>query len=373
MTERFDHTARSELGRSMVEMLGTLAIMGVLTIGGVAGYRYAINKSNANTILGAVSQMAVTASTELTTQGSLTLPEWKDANGNLSISGAYGVETAQNNDGTFSITVSNMNDEVCERIKGMDWKVPEDVAINDESDVCDQGEANTITFVFSNTLTKKSAPGNAGGESGEDTPDEPETPTCGGTYTGTTETGQGGYAGTITVEESTVRCYCEAKDTVYNTATGQCESKPDSCTSYRDCNNGEYCQFSPSGCEDSDAPTTGTCQSLTECGDSGTYTAADGKTFWMSDYGGSCVPDWWTAKDICGAKGKTMVSLSDIKCNGSTWSCSDNYAKTLGSNLNEYGIWTTDMYDSCSAFLVSLGDGHVYGSYRYYDGDVLCR
>ncbi|MBQ7412775.1 MAG: hypothetical protein IJV07_00665 [Alphaproteobacteria bacterium] len=61
MTERFDHTARPELGRSMVEMLGTLAIMGVLTIGGIAGYRYAINKSNANTILGAVSQMAVTA------------------------------------------------------------------------------------------------------------------------------------------------------------------------------------------------------------------------------------------------------------------------------------------------------------------------
>ena len=40
----------AQSGRSMVEMLGTLAIMGVLTIGGVAGYRYAINKSNANTI-----------------------------------------------------------------------------------------------------------------------------------------------------------------------------------------------------------------------------------------------------------------------------------------------------------------------------------
>ena len=146
----------TELGRSMVEMLGTLAIMGVLTIGGIAGYRYAINKSNANTILNAVSQMAVTASTELTTQGSLTLPEWKDASGNLSISGAFGVETARYDDGAFGIIVSNMNDEVCERIKGMDWKVPEDVAINDESDSCDQGEANKIAFVFSNTLTKKS-------------------------------------------------------------------------------------------------------------------------------------------------------------------------------------------------------------------------
>ena len=52
MTEGGHNTVKSELGRSMVEMLGTLAIMGVLTIGGIAGYRYAINKSNANTILG---------------------------------------------------------------------------------------------------------------------------------------------------------------------------------------------------------------------------------------------------------------------------------------------------------------------------------
>ena len=31
-------------GRSMVEMLGVLAIIGILSIGGVAGYRYAMNK-----------------------------------------------------------------------------------------------------------------------------------------------------------------------------------------------------------------------------------------------------------------------------------------------------------------------------------------
>ena len=143
---------RAQSGRSMVEMLGTLAIMGVLTIGGIAGYRYAINKSNSNTILNAVSQMAVTASTELTTQGSLTLPEWKDASGNLTINGAYGVETERYDDGAFGIVVSNMNDEVCDRIDGMDWKIPEDIVINDESGNCDQGEANKITFVFNNTL-----------------------------------------------------------------------------------------------------------------------------------------------------------------------------------------------------------------------------
>lgn len=38
----------NESGRSMVEMLGVLAIIGVLSIGGIAGYRYAMNKHKAN-------------------------------------------------------------------------------------------------------------------------------------------------------------------------------------------------------------------------------------------------------------------------------------------------------------------------------------
>ena len=43
--------ARNESGRSMVEMLAVLAIIGVLSIGGVAGYGYAINKYRANELM----------------------------------------------------------------------------------------------------------------------------------------------------------------------------------------------------------------------------------------------------------------------------------------------------------------------------------
>ena len=42
---------KNESGRSMVEMLGVLAIAGVLSIGGVAGYNYGINKHRANQVL----------------------------------------------------------------------------------------------------------------------------------------------------------------------------------------------------------------------------------------------------------------------------------------------------------------------------------
>ena len=41
----------SELGRSMIEMLGVLAIIGVLSVGGIAGYSKAMEKFKVNKIL----------------------------------------------------------------------------------------------------------------------------------------------------------------------------------------------------------------------------------------------------------------------------------------------------------------------------------
>ncbi len=53
----------SEIGRSMVEMLGVLAIMGVLTLGGIAGFRSAMQRFRANGIAGLIAEMSVEAQT----------------------------------------------------------------------------------------------------------------------------------------------------------------------------------------------------------------------------------------------------------------------------------------------------------------------
>jgi Tfp pilus assembly protein PilE len=42
---------QNELGRSMVEMLGVLAVIGVLSVGGITGYTYSINKHRANELV----------------------------------------------------------------------------------------------------------------------------------------------------------------------------------------------------------------------------------------------------------------------------------------------------------------------------------
>ena len=47
-----------QFGRSMIEILGVLAIIAVLSIGGLLGYRRAVNNHQANTILDDVNRFA---------------------------------------------------------------------------------------------------------------------------------------------------------------------------------------------------------------------------------------------------------------------------------------------------------------------------
>ncbi len=65
----------NESGRSMVEMLGVLAIIGVLSIGGIAGYTSAMNRYRANEALDIATKYAAIsyagAQTKKTMDGSL--------------------------------------------------------------------------------------------------------------------------------------------------------------------------------------------------------------------------------------------------------------------------------------------------------------
>ena len=54
---------KNESGRSMVEMLGVLAIIGVLSIGGIAGYTMAMNRYRANEIVDTAAKLSVIAMT----------------------------------------------------------------------------------------------------------------------------------------------------------------------------------------------------------------------------------------------------------------------------------------------------------------------
>ena len=52
---------KNEKGRSMVEMLGVLAIIGVLSVGGIYGYTVAMNKYKANEIVQVGNMLSIMA------------------------------------------------------------------------------------------------------------------------------------------------------------------------------------------------------------------------------------------------------------------------------------------------------------------------
>jgi len=60
----------NEQGRSMIEMLGVLAIVGVLSVGGIAGYSKAMNKFKANKFIDQVNQVSTNVRTMFASQRS---------------------------------------------------------------------------------------------------------------------------------------------------------------------------------------------------------------------------------------------------------------------------------------------------------------
>ena len=61
---------RNDSGRSMIEMLGVLAIIGVLSVGGIAGYSKGMRKYRENKAVDQISQILTGVRTFYTNQGS---------------------------------------------------------------------------------------------------------------------------------------------------------------------------------------------------------------------------------------------------------------------------------------------------------------
>ena len=85
--------ADSESGRSMVETLGALAIMGLLAVGGIIGYRYAVDKYRSNELWNNVKWISV----QVMTDGSLQGMSNGDEMMVKSFSGGFGINPEKRN------------------------------------------------------------------------------------------------------------------------------------------------------------------------------------------------------------------------------------------------------------------------------------
>lgn len=65
---------KNETGRSMVEMLGVLAIIGVLSVGGITGYRTAMDRYKANKLINEIQIGLIEMSAQYKATGSYNTP-----------------------------------------------------------------------------------------------------------------------------------------------------------------------------------------------------------------------------------------------------------------------------------------------------------
>ena len=148
----------TESGRSMVEMLGVLAIIGVLSIGAVAGYKFALNKFRANEIIHELDLRALDLSVQITNTNNIINGDLKTSFSNLLV-GQYPAsqKRMQNNSDYFEIKVSDLSDQICRQILH-DYTTPAVILVNEvgyQSDVtlCKTDDLNELRFIYKNDLT----------------------------------------------------------------------------------------------------------------------------------------------------------------------------------------------------------------------------
>ena len=132
-----------QYGRSMIEMLGVLAIVGVLSVGGIAGYSKAMMKFKINKIADQVSQIATNIRTlyaqqttyyGLNTVNAIKMGVTPDELGTgTTLTHAFGREVIinvswsynnPNNHHTFYIGYNGLPKEACISLGTMDWGNP---------------------------------------------------------------------------------------------------------------------------------------------------------------------------------------------------------------------------------------------------------
>lgn len=135
-----------ESGRSMVEMLGTLAIIGVLSIGGIAGYSYGMDKHKANETLQEVRLKAIDILAQFNQRNGegINIDSWEPK---TSTGYTIGLE-----EGTIGIQIEEVEQRVCEFMSdgiANEATVKINTVIYEDNNTpvaC--GEKNTMVFYF---------------------------------------------------------------------------------------------------------------------------------------------------------------------------------------------------------------------------------
>lgn len=386
----------SESGRSMVEMIGTLAIIGVLSIGGIAGYSYGMDKYRANTIMNDVMLRSVDVIAQFDRTGDANLDSWP-----TTTAGGYTIGLENE---TIGIQVDNVPERICEMVfDGMINQATVKIGATEhdaptDDDVC--GDTNTMVFYVDDGVNL-----GAGGQPGDNEPNLCDTVTCrectacnpdsgrcepanenlscgdGGVCESGECVGDGEIAVMAACSEDADcggECYACSGICIFGEKHGQAcadgagvcsyygQCLVGACTSNSDCTGqDQYCADTNDSCTVAHPSKCTTFNYMTrKLTVNGTTQTVLISKDWLT---------WWDADAACRAKGKSLLSVNDLV---SGWDGSSTGFHTptalleaLASELGDYYyIWTKDLTSTsgdCYAFDVGT-DGDVTNFQRYY-------
>ena len=341
---------RVQAGRSMVEMLGVLAVMAIISMVGVKMYTNAMNKHRANELIYEAQKRAtMVASQILSGRNGLSVAGFTDPAGYI-----FGAEANPQNANQFNITITGVDSDVCTQMK---TAIGEKTPIRHIDDNCTKLTFNTDLSSKNNNNPHVCADNRF---------------TCDTT--------------------------CCAEDEICNTSidgTKSCNKLADqSCTSNTWCEKngyvGKFCMLTGNYTAANGAIISGgTCESSTVSAYTFTNNTAnqqDDKTFWIS----STKMSYWAAQNFCLKNNKTLVSYNTLH---TFFSCDKD--KALDSSLqssacdwdkfspqnwqNNHPLaeiyWTAEPKDSSFALLLRTDTYHSLKDHKMNktDGYALCE
>ena len=384
---------QAQEGRSMIEMLGVLAVIGVLSIGGIAGYRWGMDKHVSNQILYEMNlnsaQLAMLLQKGNPEGVTLSLGSPYDDGKFRTVD--YGFEYACGEEASFghdckfidetiySMTATGLPKRVCnmlgDAVFGMAYYY--DSEINGGDNECND-TGNTVTVFFDTDTTV---------EGGIPRPEESETHTPAPEVTEavtstTTATTESTTPETTTTEATIYTSSATYSSTEATTYTSSSTYTPTSfvsttiepeCTSNDDCEEGEFCSSGVDNkceykCTNNQMTEAESCAGKTyRCESIGSPSSKkiNGTTYYYKE----AYMNWWSANRYCQAlKAKglvehgTLVSLEELGCEkpgpGNTGYCDSELLNALyatnsckkGESCPSFSseVWTSTPYDSKS-------------------------
>lgn len=145
----------SESGRSMVEILGVLVLIGVLSIIGITGYQQAINRYRANETIEEVKQRALIHDQQINNG---IPPNQNELSSQTRLGYTTSVLQLRGDQNYFEIHLANVPAGVCQIIMDSDWTLPSLITADDLLFCPKSGRVENLTFQFPVDLNPNTKP-----------------------------------------------------------------------------------------------------------------------------------------------------------------------------------------------------------------------